>query len=81
MDAKEEKILALLKGTNRVFITSQIAEKIDDSWWLTSDVLFNLLKKEKISRVDYKEDYYWGSNEATLAFEKKRKEFEDEFGI
>ena len=81
MNAKEEKILALLKEKNTMFELDVIPDIIDEDIHDTYIILEYLRQKGKIVQIMYDDGLFFMLKETASVFEKKRKEFESEFGI
>ena len=81
MTAKEEKILASLEHKNKMLTMDEVSEIIGEDLHNTFTILEDLCRKGKISRIYYDECLFWSSEETALAFEKKIKELDAEFGL
>ena len=81
MNGKEEKILDLLKEKNKMFTMEEMSDMLDGNRYDTFFVLNDLIHGGKIKFVRHNEKIFYASEETTLAFEKKIREVEVEFGI
>ena len=81
MNTKEEKIFALLKEKKKLFTIDELSEATGEGCDKTFLRLEDLCKKGKVVQLLYDEGLFYATTETMLAFEKKRREVEAEFGI